>query len=117
MSCTAEYNFCIVAGDDLDLAVRYKADGVPVDVTGYTARMQIRTRVSKPDIFISAVCVVTDALNGEITCSLTAAETSTFIVLPKTKARYVYDLEFINLSGDTITILKGNIDVTIGVTR
>lgn len=116
MSCTGEYNFCVVAGDSLDFTVRYKAEDVYVDLTRYKARMQLRKRAND-DTAVDLTCVISDALNGEVTASLTPEQTALLVVLPKTKNRYLYDLEIESQTGNVTTLVTGSIDVTIGVTR
>ncbi len=117
MSCTAEYNFCVVAGDSLNFRIRYKAAGEYVDIEGYTVRMQLRVRATDELPVIETVGIVNDKDLGEFKFSLTPEETTTLVKLPKTKARYIYDVEVIDTSGVIETLLSGSIEVNIGVTR
>ncbi len=117
MSCTGEYNFCVVAGDTLEFVIRYKADGEYVDITGYTTRMQLRTRVTDEDAVIEATCTITDALKGEVSCVLTPEQTVLLVAPPKAKSRYFYDVEFTNPMGKVLTIVSGSIEINLGVTR
>ncbi|NRA77130.1 MAG: hypothetical protein HRU18_02885 [Pseudoalteromonas sp.] len=117
MSCTGQYDFCVVAGDNLDFKVRYKSGDEYVNISDYTARMQLRKRLTDENPAATATCVVTDALKGEITCSLTKDETTALVTLPSSKARYFYDVEYISPTDNKLTIISGSIDVHIGVTR
>lgn len=85
------------------------ADGSDKDLSDYTVAAQIRKSYytsSKVDFTTSTV----DGI-GEITISLTAAQTS------ELKAgRYVYDIE-IESSAETVRVLEGIVTVTPEVTR
>jgi hypothetical protein len=85
------------------------ADGTNKDLTDYTVNAQIRKSYytsTKVDFTTAKV----DA-TGEITLSLTAAETSTLKA-----GRYVYDIEIVS-SSETIRVLEGIVTVTPEVTR
>jgi len=85
------------------------ADGTNKDLTDYTVNAQIRKSFytsTKVDFTTAKV----DA-TGEITLSLTAAETSNLKA-----GRYVYDIEIVS-SSETIRVLEGIVTVTPEVTR
>jgi hypothetical protein len=85
--------------------------GLEQDLTGYTARSQMRKSyyaTSKYDFNVS----VTSPVLGLITMSMTAANTSNI-----TPGRYVYDVEIENNSGDVTRIFEGIVTVLPNVTR
>jgi hypothetical protein len=85
--------------------------GVEQNLTGYTARSQMRKSyyaTSKYDFTV----VVSAPVIGLITMSMTAANTSNI-----TPGRYVYDVEIENNSGDVTRIFEGIVTVLPNVTR
>lgn len=84
-------------------------DGTPKDLSDYTVTSQIR----KSYYTNTKVDVTTDTtpLEGEVTISLTAEETSNLKA-----GRYVYDIE-ITSSDETLRVLEGIVTVTPEVTR
>jgi len=85
------------------------ADGTDKDLSDYSVASQIR----KSYYTNTKVDVTTDTipLEGEVTISLTAEETSNIKA-----GRYVYDVE-INSSFETLRVLEGIVTVTPEVTR
>jgi len=85
------------------------ADGTNKDLTDYSVNAQIR----KSFYTSTKVDFTTDKVDaiGEITLSLTAAETSNLKA-----GRYVYDIEIVS-SSETIRVLEGIVTVTPEVTR
>ena len=85
--------------------------GIEQNLTGYTARSQMRKSyyaTSKYDFTV----VVSAPVIGLITMSMTAANTSNI-----TPGRYVYDVEIENNSGDVTRIFEGIVTVLPNVTR
>jgi hypothetical protein len=87
--------------------------GTPVDLSGYTVLSKYKTEVGASDASAKPFStVITNAATGEITLSLTAAETAQ-LTLP----RYVYDLVITETStGYRTRIAEGKITVSAGVT-
>lgn len=89
---------------------------VPVDITGCTARMQIRADIDDADPLIS---LTTE--NGGITLGDTAGTIELYISDTDTAAitweTGVYDLEIILANGDVRRLLYGTVTVTPEVTR
>lgn len=86
----------------------------PIDLTGYTVRMQIRNNHITNDIILELTDLyisITDALNGEITINIPANITAT---LPSILG--VYDIE-IELTGDVERLLQGTVQISPEVTR
>jgi tRNA threonylcarbamoyladenosine modification (KEOPS) complex Pcc1 subunit len=88
---------------------------VPVDLTGYTARMHVRTAVGTATTTIELTTansrITLGGAAGTITLQLTATDTAALAA-----KRYVYDLELV--SGATVTrLLQGAFTVSPEVTR
>lgn len=110
------YNFTIDQGSDWNLNVIYKdANDVPINLTGYTAAMQLRQNYNSDtaELTLSTAnggIVITGAL-GKLVLTATAAQTGAL-----DSGFYVYDLEI--TSGGVVTrIIQGQITVAGEVTR
>lgn len=90
------------------------ADDNPVDLTGFTARMQIRRDVQATGIDLSLTTenggITIDSPAGKVTMYATAAQTALLA------GTYYYDLEMV--SGDDVTrLLQGKFILDREVTR
>lgn len=111
------YNTTIDQGADWYINFTYENPaGTPVNLTGATAALQIRTS----PLAKTAVLTLTSAVGGGITitpltglvaCRATAVQTTAI-----TNGRYAYDLE-ITQSGIVTRLVQGTIEVTPQVTR
>jgi hypothetical protein len=110
-----EYNFTIEQGATFNLLMTWRIDNVPVNLTGYTARLQARIDVDETDTILSLTTgagITLGGAAGTITLDQTATQTA---VLPK--GEYVYDLE-LQTSGGTVTrLLQGELNISAEVTR
>ena len=94
--------------------------GDPVDLTDYTARMQIRRSKESSDVVLELTsengAFSIDPLIGEVTLEVEADVTSALIA-----ASYVYDLELVLPDSpdpdDVIRLLQGKFRVSREVTR
>lgn len=100
----ASYNNIINITDDVTNAY--------VNVSGYTVTSQMRRSYYSANPSANIVCTVTDAPNGEITMTMTAANTA--LLKP---GRYLFDIDTVDLYNVKNRILEGIITVTPGVTR
>ena len=67
--CPAEVDLCLPQGQTWDTSIVWEADGTPVDLTGWTARMMIRTtaEAASPTVSLStATSTMTALSNGTI---------------------------------------------------
>lgn len=92
------------------------AEGVPIDVTGYTARMHMRKKVTDAEIVLDLTTensrITLGGVAGTINLSLTAADTAALTTSG------VYDLEMISGDGVTVTrLLEGKYALSVEVTR
>jgi hypothetical protein len=98
-------------------------NGDPVDLTGYTARMQIRRRVRDTDPLIELIEGSTGAsritLGGTAGTILLEIDADATAELPATQfdRRWYYDLEMVPAGGQVRRLLQGRIIVSPEVTR
>ena len=112
-----KYDFVIEQGATFDRSLTYKDPaGTPLNLTGYTARMQIRSGVSSPTVLLELTSangrLVIDPLVGGITIYLEPVDTEG--VMWK---RGVYDLEIEAPDTSVTRLIEGNIELSREVTR
>lgn len=110
------YNISAEQGSDYQATVAYTDDsGDPVNLTGYTARMQVRQFAGSSVPFLTLTNtsgLAITAATGVIVISISAAALA---LLPA--GEYTYDLEIIDGSAKVTKLLQGNFDVDAEVTR
>lgn len=94
-----------------------KITGQPIDLTGYTARMHVRSTLLAADPIIELNTangrIALGGTAGTIDLHITAADTQS---LPASDG-CVYDLELVSPTGDVVRLLKGNARIDQDVTR
>jgi hypothetical protein len=125
------YNLTIEQGTDWNLLFVWKDNaGVAHDLTGYSARMQIRETI---DSKLPLLCASTDAgsillggVDGTVEISFSENMTKAVKINPalfglwqdgKEGALFVYDLEIINSDGKVRRLLQGAVFFVPEVTR
>jgi hypothetical protein len=118
MSCPETTTLEIYAGDDDSFIFEYmEDDGVtPIDITGYTGQMQMRTKSSNPTASYDQVATV-DGPNGKLTFPINDVQSSALNTDNKRTVSYVFDVEIVSPSGDKTTIIGGSVNVCPQVTR
>jgi hypothetical protein len=109
------YNFTIEQGATFNLLMTWRIDNVPVNLTGYTARLQARIDVDETDTILSLTTgagITLGGAAGTITLDQTATQTA---LLPK--GEYVYDLELQSSGGIVTRLLQGELNISAEVTR
>lgn len=121
MTKPAKLKFTIYQGATFRKRLRWsvKATGVPIDLTGCTARMQVRAETSAPIVLQE---LTTE--NGGITLGGTAGTIDLYVGATATAAINweggVFDLEIIHpgaLPDDVTRIAQGTVSVSPEVTR
>jgi len=113
----AKYNFEIEQGTTFTKPLVWKNNtGTVVNLSGYTARMQVRSSITSDVVLLeltteNELILITPA-QGKITLSIDADTTSR---INWTKG--VYDLEVESSNGIVTRLLRGNITVSKEVTR
>lgn len=120
MSCCSSsdvYNITITQGDTLSRVLTWTSNAkVPNNLTGYTAKMQVRETVDSQDFLLELSTengrITLGGALGTITLSVSAATMAQ--ILP---GQYVYDLEIVSGGGQKTTLVGGNFKVKAQVTR
>lgn len=84
----------------------------PLDLTNFEVQSQMRRSYYSSSPSANIKCVVSNASNGEITMSMTAANTSNIKA-----GRYLFDLKTTDSDGNVNRAIEGIITVTPNVTR
>lgn len=105
-------NITIDQGSVFDSTIDVEdVNGNPADITGYSARGQIRkTYASSTAVDFSAS--VTNPSEGKLKISLTGTQTGAM-----KPGRYVYDVEVLSSSGAITRVVEGQVEVMPRVTR
>jgi len=83
-----------------------------VNVSGYTVTSQLRRSYYSASPSANITCSITDAPNGEITLSMTAANTALIKA-----GRYLFDVRTVDRASITSRIVEGIITITPRVTQ
>lgn len=103
-------------GADFDLVLTWKAYGLPVNLTNYSARMQVRPSKDSSTVLLS----LTSAPAGGITLGGTAGTITIHVAASVTAALTeggVYDLELVAPGGAVYRKLQGTFTLSPEVTR
>lgn len=114
MSLAGVYDFSIDQGSTVVVPIVWKdSDGSPIDLTGYTARMQLKTSYSaSPALSLTSTSGISlTTTTGEITITMTATQTASLSAVT-----YLYDLELVSSAGVVTKLIKGQIQVLPEVT-
>lgn len=109
-----QHNFVCPKGTTFAKSVTYKVNKFAVNLTGYSARMQVRETLNSPStlVSLSTGSGMTVSSAGVITMTISAATTAGFA-----NGTYVYDLEIESAGGVVTRLLEGKFKVTGEVTR
>jgi len=107
-------NFKLKQGSTWDPVVQWKPGGIPANLTGWIARMQLRTGVAEePEIEVT--CTIPNPTDGKIFLKLEATQTD--LIEP---GNYLYDLELVLPSAlpepEVRCILEGSVAVSANIT-
>lgn len=118
-SYVGQADITVLQGASFALPMQYADDtGTPVNLAGYTAKMQVRPAKASPTVLVelstaNGKLVITDAAAGKLRAALTATETAALSPNPKG----VYDVLLTRPDGVVIRLLEGALIVDGGVTR
>lgn len=110
-----KYNFICPQGATFSQQLIWKIDGDPVDLTTYTARMQVRERHKSPNFILNLTTENSGIILGddEGTIDININSVTTAGIVAKD---YVYDIELVSSSIVT-RLLEGKFIVTPEVTK
>jgi len=108
------YNFNLYQGADWDRTFTITQSGTALNLTGYTARMQVREAADSTAYLLnltSGTGITLGGTAGSVAVAITSAQSSAIDA-----GSYAYDLEL--LSGSQVTrLLQGAVNVSGNVTR
>lgn len=110
------YNITVVNGTTFTVAPQWLINNLPVNLTGYSADMQVRDVSNNLIVELSTANgeAVINAALGTVTLTLTAVQTAVG-VLPV--GVYTYGLNLTDSSNNVYQILAGNFAVTASVVQ
>ena len=109
-------NFLVEQGATYSQVITYKEAGVAINLTGYTARLQVRSTLESASTVVELTTangrIVLGGAAGTITLTISATDTAAL-----TAGRGVYDLELVSGSGIVTRLLQGVATISRNVTR
>ena len=109
----ATYNLTIEQGADFAIQLTLSEDGSAKDLTGYSARAQMRQKKTDASAAATFTCTVTDASTGKVKMALANSVTAAL-----TPGIFFYDLELFTNSDTNVTrLLEGQATVVAEVTK
>ena len=113
---SANYSTTIDQGADWYINFIYQdSTGTAINLTGYTAALQIRSLPSDPTSFLSLTSssgIVITPATGKLAVHATAAQTGAIDA-----GRYYYDLEITSPTAMITRLVQGQVQVSAQVTR
>jgi hypothetical protein len=110
------YDILIEQGATFSESMVYKDQGVAINLTGFTARMQVRATLESASTLVELTTandrIALGGTAGTITLSISATDTEAL-----TAGRGVYDLELVSGSGIVTRLLQGVATISRNVTR
>ena len=107
------YNFTLEQGSTFSRQITVQENGTALNLTGYTARMQMRSTHDSSTIALTyTTTIASPASNGIVNLSATAAQSAAI-----EEGIYVYDLEIESSGGVVTRLMEGKVTVTPEVTR
>lgn len=113
----AVYNFEIEQGTSLEKSVVWKdSTGTPVNLTGFTARLQVRENADSDEVLLELSTanskIVITPLLGKSTLKFSPVDTS-----GSSWTKGKYDLELTSPAGAVTRIIKGKVTLSKEITR
>jgi hypothetical protein len=111
----AKYTMTCPRGSIVDVQFTYKVNKFPVNLTGYSARMQVRESHDSLETLVSLSTdsgITLGGKAGTINIFIPSTNTEGFKPVP-----HVYDLELIYPNRSVVRILEGTFNITPEVTR
>ncbi len=106
------YNFTLEQGTTFSREITVQDSGSAMNLTGYSARMQMRSTHDSSTIALTFTATISNAAQGKIQLSATASATTAV-----EEGIYVYDLEIESASSGVTRLMEGKVTVTPEVTR
>jgi len=108
-------NFLCPQGSTFNRRLTYKINDVPVNLNGYTSRLQVRETHYAQDMIVALTSgsgITLGGSAGTIDLLISASATAAF-----NAGNFVYDLEIQSVNGTIDRLIEGSFIVTPEVTR
>lgn len=115
MQAPATLNLNCYQGANFDYSLTWTLNGTAVNLTGYSARMQVRTTYDALTSVLSLTAGTGITLGGTAGSILLEADAAQTAAIDD--GQYVYDLELVTAGGYVTRLLEGNFVVDPEVTR
>jgi hypothetical protein len=115
MQNPAIYNVTMYQGATFDLNLTWKVNGTPINLTSYSARMQVRSTFDASATaltFTSGSGITLGGTAGTILIEASAATTAGVAI-----GQYVYDLEMVSAGSAVTRLIQGTFIVDPEVTK
>lgn len=110
------YDIVAQQGSDYAVTLTYNnSAGSPVNLTGYTARMQVRRVASSPYLYLSLTSSSGMTLGGAAGTVSISISASALASIPA--GSYVYDVELVSAGGAVVKPIVGSFTLSAEVTR
>lgn len=108
----SNYDLVLYRGDYFSMNITVKDNaGTPINLTGYTAKSQIRTSYDAVSAY-DATCTITDPTNGKVSITFPSSVMTTV-----TPGDYIWDFQVTQPDGNVRTFLAGDVKVYGEVTK
>ncbi len=87
-------------------------NNTPINISGYTVTSQMRRSYYSANISANITCTLSNVANGEITMTMTAANTAN--IKP---GRYLFDVKTSDIYNTISRVLEGTITVSPQITK
>ena len=110
MACVGTDSPCLIAGDDFFYDVQFTdSEGVPLDITGATSKMDLRDIVTDVAVAQSMTGGITNALLGQMRFTLTDVETAALLPRPESTKNFVFSVKLTYIDATEQTIMTGSL--------
>lgn len=119
MQAPATLDMTCYQGASFDYTLTWKLNDVPVDLTAYTARMQVRESYDAGTAVLSLTSGTGITLGGTAgTIFIEASPVTTAALDATPNSQYLYDLELVSGGGSVVTrLVEGRFFIDPEVTR
>lgn len=109
----ATYNLTVEQGSDFAIQLTLSEDGSAKNLSGYSARAQMRQKKTDASPAATFTCTIVSAEEGKVKMALPNSTTT-----PLTPGIYFYDLELFTTGDNIVTrLLEGQATVVAEVTK
>lgn len=112
---SSSYNGTVIKNRTWSISVTWETDNTPVNLTGYTLRMQVKSDPSSSAMVTlsssTGEIVITDATAGKFTINMSATNTNKLVL-----GKHIFDVLAISPGGERYTVFDGVLTSVLSVT-